>query len=40
MEENQLKINDAKTAFTVIGTLYNLRKNILHNIEIGQTKIH
>ena len=40
MEENQFKMNDAKTEFIVLGTSYNLKKNTLDNIEIGQTKIH
>ena len=40
MEENQLKVNDAKTEFIVIGTSCNLRKNILDNIEIGKTEVH
>ena len=40
MEENQLKMNDAKTEFIVLGTSNNLRKNTLDNIEIGKTKIH
>ena len=40
MEENQLKMNDSKMDFTVIGTLHNLRKNILDNINIGKTKIY
>ena len=40
MEENQLKMNDAKTEFIVLGTSYNLRKNTLNNIKIGETKIH
>ena len=40
MEENQLKVNDAKTEFIVLGTSYNLKKNTLDNIEIGNTKIH
>ena len=40
MEEKQLKINDAKTEFIVLGTSNNLRKNTLDNIEIGKTKIH
>ena len=40
MEENQHKMNDAKTEFIVLGTSYNLRKNTLDNVEIGKTKIH
>ena len=40
MEESQLKMNDAKTEFIVIGTSSSLRKNTLDNIEIGNTKIH
>ena len=40
MEENQLKMNDAKTELIVLGTSNNLRKNTLDNIEIGKTKIH
>ena len=40
MKENQLKMNDAKTEFIVIGTSNSLRKNTLDNIEIGNTKIH
>ena len=40
MEENQLKMNDAKMEFTVLGTAGNLRKNTLDNIEIGNTIIH
>ena len=40
MEENQLKMNDAKTEFIVLGTASNLRKNTLDNIEIGNTIIH
>ena len=32
MEENQLKMNDAKTEFIVLGTSNNLRKNTLDNI--------
>ena len=39
MEENQLKMKDAKTEFIVSGTLNNLSKNTLDNIEIGK-KIH
>ena len=39
MEGNQLKMNDAKTEFIVIGTAGNL-KNILETIEIGDTIIH
>ena len=40
MEENQLKMNDAKTEFIVLGTVGNLKKNTLENIEIGDTIIH
>ena len=40
MVENQLKMNDAKTEFIVLGTSYNLKKNTLDNIEIGKTQIH
>ena len=40
MEENQLKMNDAKTKFIVLGTASNLRKNTLDHIKIGNTKIH
>ena len=40
MEENELKMNDAKTEFIVIGTAGNLKKNTLENIEIGDTVIH
>ena len=40
LEDNQLKMNDAKTEFIVLGTSHNLRKNTLDNIEIGKTKIH
>ena len=40
MEENQLKMNDAKTEFIVIGTVSDLKKNTLENIEIGDTLIH
>ena len=40
MEENQLKMNDAKTEFIVLGITDNLRKNTLDNIEIGNTIIH
>ena len=39
MEENQLKMNDAKTEFIVLGTSNNLRKNTLDKIEIGKSKI-
>ena len=37
MEENQLKMNDAKT-FIVIGTSSSLWKNTLDHIKIGNTK--
>ena len=40
MEENQLKMNDAKTEFIVIGTASNIKKNTLENTEIGDTIIH
>ena len=40
MEENHLKMNDAKTEFIVLGTTNNLRKITLDKIEIGNTKIH
>ena len=40
MEESQLKINDGKTEFIVIGTSSSLWKNTLDSIEIGNTKIH
>ena len=40
MEENQLKMNDTKIEFNVLGTTSNLRKNTLDNIEFGNTKIH
>ena len=40
MEENQLKMKDAKTEFIVLGTDCNLKKNTLENIEIGDTIIH
>ena len=40
MEENQLKMNNAKTEFIILGTTNNLRKNTLENIKIGNTKIH
>ena len=40
MEENQLKMNDAKTEFIFIGTASNLKKNTLEHIEIGDTLIH
>ena len=40
MEENQLKMNDAKTEFIVIETSSSLWKNTLDHIEIGNTKIH
>ena len=40
MEENQLKMNNAKTEFIVIGTASNLKKNTLENIEIGDSLIH
>ena len=40
MEESQLKMNDAKTEFIVLGKANNLQKNTLDNIEIGNTKIY
>ena len=40
MEENQLKMNDAKTEFIILGTSYNVRKNTLDDIEIAKTKIY
>ena len=40
MEENHLKMNNARTEFIVLGTTNNLRKNTLDNIKIGNTKIH
>ena len=40
MEESQLKMNDAKTEFIVLGTANNLWKNTLDKIEMGNTKIH
>ena len=40
MEENQLKMNDAKTEFIVLGTAGNLKKNTLANIKIGDPTIH
>ena len=40
MEESQLKMNNAKTEFIVLGTANNLQKNTLDNIEIGNTKIY
>ena len=40
MEENELKMNDAKTEFIVIGTSSSLWKNTLDDIEIGNSKIH
>ena len=39
MEDNQLKMNDAKTEFIVIGTSSSLQKNKLDHIKIGNTKI-
>ena len=39
MEDNQLKMNDAKTEFIVIGTSTSLWKNTLDHINIGNTKI-
>ena len=40
MEENQLKMNDTKTEFIVLGTAGNLKKNTLENIKIGDTTLH
>ena len=40
MEENHLKMNNAKTEFIVLGTSNNLRKKTLDKIETGKTKIH
>ena len=40
MEENQLKMNDAKTEFIVLETAGNLKKNTVESIEIGDTIIH
>ena len=40
MKENELKMNDAKTEFIVLGIAGNLKKNTLENIEIGYTVIH
>ena len=40
MEENQLKMNDAKTEFISLGISHNLRKNTLDNIKIGETRTH
>ena len=40
MEENQLKMNDVKTEFIVLGTAGNLKTNTLENIKIGDTTIH
>ena len=39
MEDNQLKMNDAKTEFIVIGTASGLRKNTLDHVKIGNTEI-
>ena len=39
MEDNQLKMNNAKTEFIVIGTSSSLQKNTLDHIEMGNTKI-
>ena len=36
MEENQLKMNDAKTELIVLGTAGNFKKNTLENIKIGK----
>ena len=40
MEEGQLKMNDGKTEFIVIGTSSSLWINTLDSIGIGNTKIH
>ena len=40
MEGNQLKMNDAKTEFIVLGTASNLKKNTPENIKIGDATIH
>ena len=37
MEGNQLKMNDTKAKFIILGTTNNLRKNTLDNTEIGNT---
>ena len=39
MEDNQLKMNDAKTEFIVIGTSSGLWKNTLDHVKIGNTEI-
>ena len=39
MEEIQLRLNDAKTAFIIIRTSYTLKKKH-DNIEIGETTMH
>ena len=39
MEDNQLKMNDAKTEFIVIGMSSSLQKNTLDHVKIGNTKI-
>ena len=39
MEDNQLKMNDAKTEFIVIGMSSGLRKNTLDHVKIGNTEI-
>ena len=39
MEDNQLKMNDAKTEFIVIGTSGSLQKNTLDHNKVGNTKI-
>ena len=39
MEDNHLKMNDAKTEFIVIGSSSSLWKNTLDHINIGNTKI-
>ena len=39
MEDNQLKMNDAKTEFIVIGMSSSLQKYTLDHVKIGNTKI-
>ena len=39
MEDNQLKMNDAKTEFIVIGMSSGLWKNTLDHVKIGNTEI-
>ena len=38
-KKNQLKMNDAKTEFIVIGMSSSLWKNTLDHVKIGNTKI-